>query len=176
MNIRAATLLDRDAIHRVHWAAFAEDERSLVAQLAVDLLAEETSPKIISLVAELENSIVGHVAFSPVRLDSNDNFRGFILGPLGVLPGYQQRGIGSQLVERGLQMMTETGADILFVYGDPTYYSRFGFSADAAERYHPPYELQYPYGWQAIAFTKEAARRTSANVICVASLSSSALW
>ena len=176
MNIRAATMLDRDDIHRVYWSAFAKDERVLVSQLAVDLLFEETSPTIISLVAELENAVVGHVAFSPVKIDNDEAFQGFILAPLGILPNYQNRGVGSQLVERGMQLLSEAGVDILFVYGDPKYYSKFGFSAEFAKHYRPPYELQYPFGWQAIAFNEKADRKTLTDVICVASLNNSALW
>ena len=176
MNIRAATQLDREAIHRVHWAAFAEDERELVSKLAVDLLLRETSPKTISLVADLEGLVVGHVAFSPVSIEGDESFRGFILGPLGVMPDYQHRRIGTQLVERGIQLVSSQQADVLFVYGDPKYYGKFGFSTDAAECYVLPYQLQYPFGWQAVSLNDAEVRTTSANLVVVTALNNPELW
>jgi putative acetyltransferase len=171
-----ATALDRDDVRSVHLSAFPEDERETVAQLAVDLLSEETTPPTLSLVAETEDAVVGHVAFSPVTTGSDEHFRGYILAPLGVKPDYQNRGIGSRLVESGMQRLSEMGVGILFVYGDPKYYGRFRFSVDAAEPYIPPYRLQYPSGWQAIAL-KECSTGTSAvKIACVASLCDPVLW
>jgi len=176
MHTRAATNLDRDDIHSVHWSAFAEGEREVVSKLAVNLLSEETTPQTISLVAESEGIVVGHVAFSPVTINNDGNFRGYILAPLGVKPDYQQRRIGSKLIERGMLQLSRLGVDIIFVYGDPKYYSKFGFSVDAAERYIPPYKLQYPFGWQGITLNKCNAGKPSANIVCVTSLSDPALW
>ena len=176
MHIRAATSLDRDDIYSVHWSAFAEGEREVVSKLAVNLLSEETTPQTISLVAETEGIVFGHVAFSPVTIDNDENFRGYILAPLGVKPDYQKRRIGSKLIESGIHQLSRMGVEIIFVYGDPKYYSKFGFSVDAAERYIPPYKLQYPFGWQGIALNKCSAGKSSANIVCVTSLRDPALW
>jgi putative acetyltransferase len=115
MYIRRATGLDRDNIHSVHWSAFPEGERELVSKLAVNLIIEETSPPAISLVAETEDTVVGHVAFSPVTIDSKQEFHGYILAPLGVKPKYQKCRIGSKLVESGIQQLAKIGVGILFV-------------------------------------------------------------
>lgn len=176
MHIRLATALDRDDIHSVHWSAFAEDERAMVSRLAVNLLAEKTAPRTISLVAETDGVGVGHVAFSPVTIDDDENLQGYILAPLGVKPDYQKHRIGSQLVASGIQQLSRMGVDILFVYGDPEFYRRFGFSADAAKRYIPPYMLQYPFGWQGIALNERRTGKPSVPITCVASLCDPALW
>jgi putative acetyltransferase len=176
MHIRIATSLDQDNIHSVHWSAFAEGEREIVSKLAVNLLAEETTPQTISLVAETEGAVVGHVALSPVTIGSNKNIQGYILAPLGVKPDYQKRHIGSKLIESGMQQLSRMGVDILFVYGDPKYYSRFGFSVDAAECYIPPYRLEYPFGWQGIALSECSIRKPSIQIVCVTSLCDPALW
>jgi len=102
MNIRTATNQDRDDVQRVHLCAFPEDENKIVSKLAIDLLFENTTPQTISLVAETDGAIVGHIAFSPVTIDNNDNFQGYILAPLGVRPDYQKRRIGSKLIEYGI--------------------------------------------------------------------------
>ena len=176
MHKRIATSLDRDGIHSVHWSAFAEGEREIVSRLAVNLLLEEITPQTISLVAESEGIVVGHVAFTPMTMDNNKSFQGYILAPLGVKPDYQKRRIGSELIESGMQQLSGMGVEILFVYGDPKYYSKFGFSVDAAKRYIPPYKLPYPFGWQGIALKKCSTGKSSIKIACVASLCDPALW
>jgi putative acetyltransferase len=157
-------------------SAFAEDERDIVSKLAVNLLAEESTPQTISLVAETEGIVVGHVAFSPVSFDNNEHGQGYILAPLGVKPDYQKCHIGSKLIESGMQQLSRMGVDILFVYGDPEYYGRFGFSVDAAECYIPPYKLQYPFGWQGLALNECSTGKSSIKIACVTSLCDPALW
>ena len=177
MQIRPATALDRDAIHRVHWSAFAEDERALVAELAVELMDEQVVPPVLSLVAHDEGRVVGHVAFSPVSVEGEGGFQGYLLGPLGVLPELQKRRVGSSLVERGIEQLTQAGVDVILVYGDPKYYGRFGFTVEAAGRYVPPYELQYPFGWQAIALKDVGGGGTQPiKIECVQCLCDPALW
>lgn len=176
MHIRIATSLDRDAVHDVHLAAFAKGEREVVSRLAINLLSDETTPRTISLVAETEGAVAGHVAFSPVTIGNNENCQGYILAPLGVKPDYQKRRSGSKLIENGMQLLSSMAVDILFVYGDPGYYSRFGFSADAAVRYIPPYRLQYPFGWQGIALKERCIDRSPVKITCITSLCDPELW
>jgi len=176
MSIRIATSLDRDNVRDVYLCAFSEGEREIVSKLAINLLSERTAPQTISLMAESEGAVVGHVAFSPVTIDNNENLQGYILAPLGVKPDYQKRRIGSKLVGSGMQQLLKMGVNILFVYGDPEYYSKFGFSADVADRYTPPYKLQYPFGWQAIVLNECNIVQSSIGIACVTSLCDPELW
>jgi putative acetyltransferase len=176
MNIRRATSLDRDAVPRVHLCAFPEGESEIVAKLALDLLFEKTTPPTISLVAETDDAIVGHIAFSPVIIDNHKNFQGYILAPLGVIPDYQKCRIGSKLIEYGIRLLSDMGVNVVFVYGDPKYYGRFGFSADAAHQYITPYRLQYPFGWQAIVLRECVIEKTPVAITCVTSLCDPKLW
>ena len=176
MLIRTATSFDQNDIHNVYLHAFPEGEREIVSKLATDLLLEETTPQTISLVAETEDALVGHVAFSSVVIDGHGNLKGYILAPLGVILSYQKRRIGSKLIESGKQKLSNMGVNILFVYGDPQYYSRFGFSADAAARYIPPYRLQYPFGWQAIVFNDSSIEEAPVEITCVTPLCYPELW
>lgn len=186
MHIRAATSLDRDAIRRVHLSAFPEEESGLVAELAASLLSEKTTPEVLSLVAESsaagsseaqpEGFVVGHIAFSPVTIENDINSRGYILAPLGVTAEHQKRGIGVKLIEHGMEQLRKMGIGILFVYGDPQFYGRFGFRAEAAEPFVPAYELQYPFGWQAVVLNPGGLESKSGQVVCVDSLNNPTLW
>jgi len=176
MSIRIATSLDRDDVSDLHLCAFPEGEREVVSKLAINLLSERTTPQTISLVAETEGAVVGHVAFSPVTIDNNENLQGYIMAPLGVKPDYQKHRIGSKLIESGIQQLLKMGVNILFVYGDPEYYRKFGFSADVADRYTPPCKLQYPFGWQAIVLNEFYIAKSSINIACVTSLCDPELW
>lgn len=80
----------------------------------------------ISLVAEIDRQIVGHIAFSPVTIsDSTTDWYG--LGPISVLPDYQRQGIGKALINEGLSLLKNKGAQGCALVGDPNYYQRFGF-------------------------------------------------
>ena len=139
MNIREATTLDCDSIHHLYCSAFDEQERELVSKLASELFTEKSTLKIISLVAEIKGIVVGHIACSPIGIPGNPSFRGYILAPLAVLPAYQKQLIGSRLVKCAIACLEDMDIDILFVYGDPNYYGRFGFSSELAINYIPPY-------------------------------------
>jgi len=176
MRIRVATSLDSEDIREVHLCAFSDGEKQKVSTLAVNLLSEETNPETISLVAEADGAVVGHIAFSPVTITNNKSWSGYILAPLGVKPEYQRRQIGSKLIESGMDLLSKMNVNIVFVYGDPKYYGKFGFKADVASRYSPPYELQYPFGWQAIAFYEDVFTDSTVKISCVVSLSDPELW
>ena len=84
----------------------------------------------VSVVAEAESRVVGHVAFSPVTVASGAI--GVGLGPVGVLPTQQRLGIGGRMIEAGLERCREAGFTWAVVLGDPAYYGRFGFRPASA--------------------------------------------
>ncbi len=176
MNIRIATNQDSDDIQRVYLSAFPKGESEIVAKIAIELLSENTTPQTISLIVEADHSVVSHVAFSPVEIDNNENCSAYILAPLAVQANYQKRRIGSTLIKHGIQQLSAIGVNIVFVYGDPNYYERFGFNADTARNYTVPYKLQYPSGWQAIVLNEYAMEKVPVAINCVASLCDPKLW
>lgn len=121
-QIREETDRDHDAVRALNLAAFdSADEADLV-----DALREQASPAI-SLVAEHQGDIVGHIMFTPVEVDSGGALRVLGLAPMAVLPGYQNRGIGSELVRHGIAWCRGLGFDAVVVLGHPEFYPRFGF-------------------------------------------------
>jgi putative acetyltransferase len=174
MRIRRASQADDGVIRGICLDAFDDDEKESVADLSVDLLFETTSPEIFMLLAEVQDVPAGYVSFSPATSESSEEPLGYILAPLAVKKAFQRKGIGSALVRHGLEFLKQQGWPIGFVYGDPKYYSRFGFVPDIAEGYTVPYPLRYPFGWQAISFNSPLP--APGPIECVKALSKPELW
>jgi putative acetyltransferase len=122
MIIRKEDPKDYAAVHAVNAAAFeTEAEANLV-----DVLRMEAQP-IVSLVAEEAGLVVGHALFSPVSLSGFRDLKIMGLGPMAVIPKYQRKGIGSALIETGLEICKRLGYGAVIVLGHPGYYPRFGF-------------------------------------------------
>jgi putative acetyltransferase len=123
--LRPETDADLEAIRRIHLAAFADHPYSLHDEQQIVDRLREARALLVSLVAEVDGA-VGHVAFSPAWIDGQD--RGWVLlGPVGVLPAWQRRGIGRALIEEGLRTVQARGAQGCVLVGDPAYYLRLGF-------------------------------------------------
>lgn len=124
--IRDETAADHAAITAVTVAAFADLEISnQTEQFIIDAL-RAAGALTISLVAEIDSRVVGHIAFSPVTLsDGTPNWYG--LGPLSVLPDLQGQGIGSALIREGLSRLRDLDAGGCCLVGHPQYYRKFGF-------------------------------------------------
>jgi putative acetyltransferase len=123
LTIRPESVADADAIFAVHAAAF---PTKVEAHLVNALRANEKAA--VSLVAELDGAVTGHILFSPVSIDSASACpNGVGLAPLAVWPLHQRKGIGAQLVEHGLDACRRAGVAFAVVLGEPSYYRRFGF-------------------------------------------------
>ncbi len=127
MKIRSETSQDCTAIADVHIAAFANHPYSRQTEHLIVNALRADGALIVSLVAEVDGKVVGHIAFSPIKIDGHDSMW-FLLGPVGGLPGHQRRGIGQELVREGLKAIKALGAEGCALVGDPVYYSRFGFT------------------------------------------------
>jgi len=135
--IRAETNEDHAAVRRVNELAF---EQPNEADL-VDALREKAHP-YISLVATVDDQIVGHIFFSPVSIESEkETFTAMGLAPMAVLPAHQNQGIGSLLVREGLQECERLGFDIVVVLGHPKYYPRFGFKSASSKGLRSEYDV-----------------------------------
>jgi putative acetyltransferase len=84
--------------------------------------------ELISLVAEVNNEIIGHILFSPVTIDGAVNVKVAGLAPMAAIPTWQRQGVGTQLVYAGLKSCEGAGYDAVVVLGHADYYPRFGFS------------------------------------------------
>ncbi|MBY0283476.1 MAG: N-acetyltransferase [Sphingomonas sp.] len=129
MHIRDERPEDVQTIYEITQAAFKPmpysqgDEQDLINALRAD------GALAVSLVAERDAEIIGHIAFSRVTID-NQPGNWFVLGPVSVKPGLQSLGIGSALIREGIERIKALKADGCVLLGYPAYYGRFGFAHD----------------------------------------------
>jgi len=150
MELREELPGDKESVREIHLRAFG-DHGPVVADL-VDSLRETMTPKDgLSLVAGHDGQIIGHVMFTRSLLDAPRRLvEVHVLSPLAVMPDCQQRGIGSALVRKGLKALAERAVPLVFLEGDPGYYSRFGFASGCDLGFRKP-SLRIPDGaFQAI--------------------------
>jgi putative acetyltransferase len=126
INIRNETDADINAITDVTISAFSTMEISDHTEQFIIEALRVAKALTVSLVAEIENCIVGHIAFSPITI-SDGTLQWYGLGPVSVLPEYQRRGIGKALIEEGLTRLRNMGAKGCCLVGHPQYYRKFGF-------------------------------------------------
>jgi putative acetyltransferase len=136
MRVRPEKRDDAVAIRRVNRSAFATPAEAKL----VDALRARAKP-LISLVAEKDKAVVGHILFSPVRLESKPQLRIMGLAPMAVQPEAQHSGIGSALVEAGLAQCREQDFDAVVVLGHPEYYPRFGFMPSTKFGFRSEYDV-----------------------------------
>lgn len=128
MLIRPETTNDHAAITQVTLAAFTGKFSDNPTEHLIVKGLREAGALSLSLVAEMDGRVVGHVAFSAVTIDGMD--KGWYgLGPISVQPDLQKQGIGSKLIQAGLARIRAMGAKGCVLLGDPNYYHRFGFKS-----------------------------------------------
>ena len=142
MIIRPETSSDIKAVEEVTLAAFTGKFSDNPTEHLIINGLREAAALSLSLVAELEGKIVGHVAFSPVLINGN-NINWYGLGPISVLPELQKQGIGSALINEGLKKIREMGAKGCVLEGSPDYYQRFGFRSYPGLTYEFAPETKY---------------------------------
>lgn len=150
MLIRPSTVEDAGAIDALYPLAFPGED---LVPLVHELLRERSAT--LSLVAAIDEHIVGHVMFTHCSVGGFDGIA--LLGPLAVTPSRQKQGIGSALVSDGLQRLREAGAKLVCVLGDPAYYGRLGFQQEG--HVQPPYILpaEWASAWQSQSLDDTAA-------------------
>ncbi len=134
ITVRTETLEDLDKIHSLTCIAFGQrGEADLV-----DMLRGE-GDLVVSLVAEENGKIVGHVALSKMVEPSG----ALALAPVSVDPIKQRAGIGSRLIQAAHAIAEQDGWHTVFVLGDPNYYQRFGFRHEIAASFNTPYPKEF---------------------------------
>lgn len=129
MIVRPESERDVPAIREVNLAAFRDHPFSQQTEHLIVEALRAAGALEVSLVAEVDGGVVGHIAFSPGGIgDTTSGW--YVLGPVAVLPAYQGEGIGRALVEAGLEALRSRGASGCVLVGDPVFYTRFGFASN----------------------------------------------
>jgi len=130
ITIREESDADVGAIRAVTVAAFDRPENENLTEPFIIEALRAKDALTLSLVAEVDGRVVGHVAFSPVTISdgsSDGTLDWYGLGPVSVVPEHQRKGIGAALIEEGLSRLKDRGAKGCCLVGHPEYYVRFGF-------------------------------------------------
>ncbi|MGQ0532793.1 MAG: GNAT family N-acetyltransferase [Caulobacteraceae bacterium] len=133
--MRDATLRDYPAIRSVIRHAFGQDdEANLIEQLRAD------GDVLCELVAASDIAIQGHILYSPLAIERDgETFQAAALAPVSVLPGFQNKGLGGELIRAGNARCAELGCVAIVVLGHAEYYPRLGFSPETAESLQAPF-------------------------------------
>jgi len=154
IEIREETEEDYQAIRKVNDRAFGQPDEGRIVDKIRDACKEA-----MSLVAVLDHEIVGHVFFSPVAIHSSaHSVTGMGLGPMSVLPDFQNRGIGTMLVNEGLRRIRGTSCPFVVVLGHETYYPRFGFERASQFGLTPQWEGIPDAAFMAIILDEKAMK------------------
>lgn len=135
MIIRREQPSDVAAIDALTSRAFAPMAFSSGTEAAIIMALREAGDLALSLVAEDQSRIIGHVAFSPITIGETDGDGWFGLGPISVEPSRQRSGIGRALVQAGLDALLQDGANGVALIGNPAIYRRYGFESDGRLTY-----------------------------------------
>lgn len=138
ITIRAEKENDHKRVYEVNKLAFQqEDESKLIEKIRK---GENFIPQL-SLVAEVDNKIVGHILFSKIKIIGDSVFESLALAPMAVMPDLQKQGIGSALINKGMKRAKDMGFDSIIVLGHSEYYPRFGFLRASKWNIKCPFEV-----------------------------------
>jgi len=176
MHIREATDSDLNDVLFVERLAFGHDKE---AELVRVLLGDPSAKPFLSLLAFKDDKAVGHILFTTARLTKTQNTALIsILAPLAIVPDAQRQGIGGMLIEKGLQLLSKSGIDLVFVLGHPKYYSRYGFKPAGHLRFEAPYSIpdEHADAWMVQALRLGVIGSVSGKVICADALNKLEYW
>lgn len=127
INVRKEKESDISQVYDLNKTAFKQVAFSQGVEADLVNKLRDAACDIISLVAVLENQVVGHIIFSPVEI--NNEVSGMSLSTMAVLPKFQKKGIGSMLIKAGIEEVKKLKNSLIIVLGHPEYYPKFGFVA-----------------------------------------------
>jgi putative acetyltransferase len=175
MKIRNASDADLNDVLTVARAAFERDEE---AALVRDLLDDPSAHPVFSLLAFRDNHAAGHILFTRAGIEGHPYLTASILAPLAVVPEAQNQGIGGALIQHGLQALTASKIDLVFVLGYPDYYTRHGFEPAGRLGWDAPYPIppQNADAWMVQPLRPGVLGEYRGRVICADKLDRPKYW
>jgi len=170
MIIRPATPADTEALLEVEREAFGGPAE---AALVAEMMAGTAFLPTLSLIAEENGGLIGHVMFTIAYAGDT---RAVLLAPIGVAPEWQKRGVGSALIRAGFEEAARLGFGIALVLGYPEYYTLFGFEPAEPHGIHPPYPVEPTDAWMVAELIDGALEPACGKVRVADELMNPALW
>ncbi|MEC0267131.1 N-acetyltransferase [Paenibacillus anseongense] len=126
MRIRTEGIQDHEAVYQLNVEAFGHREEE--AQLVERIRASEGFIPELSIVAEMDHQLAGHILLSKASVvDEDKEHEVIVLAPIAVKPDFQKQGVGAQLIQEGIRKTKELGYGAIFLIGHASYYPKFGF-------------------------------------------------
>ncbi len=152
MEIRREEKKDHTIVYEINRLAFGQENES---QLIEKIRKGSNFVPELSLIAEIDNKIVGHILFSRIKIVGGSVFESLALAPMAVIPEFQKQGIGGKLIKKGIEKAKELGFDSIIVLGHKEYYPKFGFQRASKWSIECPFEVP-DEAFRAIELTEKA--------------------
>lgn len=160
-----------DVMYESFFASDGEAEAGQVSRLAQEVLSAKDG---CAYAAWHDEVMVAAIIFSKISFgDPKQSMR--LLSPVAVAPKAQGIGVGTALIEHGLNQLRSNGVKAVFTYGDPAYYGRFGFRGISADVARPPHPLKFAQGWQVLTWGAHTPRFEGIAQV-VAAMDDAAIW
>jgi len=158
--IRKEEEKDYKNIFNVNKLAFDQEEES---NLVDKIRNSKNFIPDLSIVAELNNRLIGHILFSKIEILGSSVFNTLALAPMAVIPEFQRQGVGSELIKKGMKKAKELGFDSIIVLGHKDYYPKFGFKEASRWKIKCPYKVPQE-AFMAIELTEKALEGKAGTV------------
>ena len=152
IRIRQEVKEDHKRVYEINKMAFGQENES---KLIEKIRKGPNFVPELSLVAEKDNEIVGHILFSKIKIVGESEFETLALAPMAVIPKLQKQGIGGKLIKKGIEKAIELGFDSIIVLGHKDYYPKFGFQQASKWGIKSPFEVP-DEAFMAIELTEKA--------------------
>ncbi|MBS3956458.1 MAG: N-acetyltransferase [Clostridiales bacterium] len=174
LEIVEATASDLDDVLAVERLAFGQEDE---ADLVRELIGDPTAHPLLSLLARDGGHTVGHILFTAARIENGaHNISASMLAPLAVVPEAQRQGVGGRLIERGVELLANSGVALVFVAGHPEYYPRHGFVPAYPHGLPAPYLVSPEEAWMVRALTPHALGLVRGRVVCAEAMDRPEYW
>ena len=176
MIIRETTDTDLNDIIFIEQEAFNSNKE---ADLVREMLVDPSAKPLLSLIAIIENQAVGHILFTTAHISNNPNKVSIsLLAPLAIMSNYQKKGIGGKLIKKGLEILSKSGVDLVFVLGHPKYYPKYGFTPASQFGFIATYPIpeEVADAWMVQALHPDVIGTVSGKIICCDALNKPEHW
>ena len=176
LEIRESSESDLGDVLNIESRAFGSNTES---ELVNGLLCDSSAMPLLSLIALNDEQAIGHILFTQARLaDTDDSISAVILAPLAVIPEEQGKGVGGQLINEGLRLLSKSGVELVFVLGHPEYYPRHGFRPAGALGFDAPHPIpeEHANAWMVQELRPGVIDRASGKVECADVLNQPEHW